>query len=628
MRVLRTGAATLLAGVVGLAGAPVPATASNIAISLVAVGDTTLPQGRPFKLKAIVENGGVEAVTVTLSVGLRPADAPAEATTWFARWVGSVGGSSKRAWKAQAVTSQWYPQLGDFVVVAAADVPVRPLGITVTRPPVRTPVFEDVTAATGVAMTDAGVLDCENYSFGAAWADVEGDGDPDLYVPQRLAPARLWINEGGMFVDRAAAAGVTNADREGVAASFADYDNDGDPDLYVVNGDANRLYRNEGNGSFVDVTAIAGVGDPGPGASAAWGDYDGDGFLDLYVANHTSCNPLTYGTDRLYHNEGDGTFTDRTELLSRSAAMNGAGFQAAWWDFDSDGDPDLYLGNDYYGPTPKPNVLWRNDGPGSGGYEWTFTNVSAQAGMGLSINTMGIGIGDFDRDADLDVALSNIEANHLMRNQGDGTFTDVAGKVGVGRPQQRVGQKSVTWGLVFGDLNLDGWEDLFVPAGSFRQPPEPQPDEIFVAAGDGTFLDLSARSGLADPQPGRGVAVADYDRDGRLDLFVLNRAGEPRLWRNVTSAAKRHWLELDLQGTTSNRDGCGAVLLARLPSGARLLRQVSCGSTSLGSGSWPDVHLGLGRERELATLKITWPSGTVQRLSGLQADRFLTIVEP
>jgi membrane-associated phospholipid phosphatase len=245
------------------------------------------------------------------------------------------------------------------------------------------------------------------------------------------------------------------------------------------------------------------------------------------------------------------------------------------------------------------------------------------------MNTMGIGLGDYDRDLDLDMALSNIEATALLRNRGDGTFVDVAGRAGVGRPNQRVREKAITWGLAFGDLNLDGWEDLYVVGGSLAQEnhPEPQPNATFANVGHGRFADLSAVSGASDQGVGRGLSLADYDRDGRVDLYVVNQGGRPILYRNVTPRGPRHWLEVDLMGTASNRDACGATLVATVGR-VRLLRQVFCGSVGLGGGSDPVVHFGLGRAARVDTLRIEWPSGRVQTLRDVAADRLLEVVEP
>ncbi|HYP24086.1 MAG TPA: CRTAC1 family protein [Actinomycetota bacterium] len=573
---------------------------------------------------AVVDNPSSGAVTLSLSFEVHPQGRPEDAVA-FDRWTGSVAGGSTLRIRGQVTTAQWFSERGRFRVAVRSAVEVPDLTFRVTDPPVVAPAFDDVTESVGLATEHRAEIECDGYSAGAAWGDVEGDGDLDLFLPHQDGPSQLWLNDAGHFRDVAGESGVAAADDDAVAAVFADYDNDSDQDLYVVNDGPNRLYENDGSGNFADVAPAAGVAEPGPGSSASWGDYDGDGLLDLFVVNWARCgrsSDYTYFDDALFHNEGDGTFTDRTELLESTGSTTGAGFQGAWFDYDRDGDVDLYLANDFGGPRPEGNYLWRNDGG-------TFTNVSVASGTALHMNTMGIAVGDYDRDLDLDMALSNIEATALMRNRGDGTFRDVAARAGVGRPNQRVREKAITWGLAFNDLNLDGWEDLYVVGGSLAQEnrPEPQPNATFVNVGGGRFADLSAAGGAADDGVGRGLSLADYDRDGRMDLYVVNQGGRPILYRNVTPLGPRHWLEVDLVGTTSNRDACGATLVARVGR-AKLLRQVFCGSVGLGGGSDPVVHFGLGRRRTVDSLRIEWPSGRVQTLRDVAGDRLIAIAEP
>jgi hypothetical protein len=247
------------------------------------------------------------------------------------------------------------------------------------------------------------------------------------------------------------------------------------------------------------------------------------------------------------------------------------------------------------------------------------------------MNTMGIAVGDFDRDLRFDLALSNVEPNRLLWNRGKDGFIDVARRARVDRPFQQATKRSVTWGLEFADLNLDGWEDLYVAAGYLvdylGDPDTPQRNELFVNRGGGRFADLSAPSRADDPGQSRGVALADYDRDGRVDVYVVNQGGAPRLYRNITPMVGRHWLQVDTVGTVSNRDGCGArlVLTVRRQS---MLRQVACGSTSVSSSSDATVHFGLGRARVASRLVITWPSGIRQVLRDVRADRRITVTEP
>ena len=249
------------------------------------------------------------------------------------------------------------------------------------------------------------------------------------------------------------------------------------------------------------------------------------------------------------------------------------------------------------------------------------------------MNTMGIAVGDYDRDGRLDLALSNSYSNVLLRNRGDGTFADMAKRARVARTYQQAGEHGFTWGLEFADLNLDGWEDLYVGAGYLwalgwlpGEHPYVLRNEVFVNDRHGAFLDLSAPSRADDPGTTRGVAVGDYDRDGRLDVFVSNQDGQSRLYRNVTPRGRNHWLEVKTVGTVSNRDGCGARLTLTVRGGS-LVREVLCGSTSLSSGRDEVVHFGLGTARAF-TLRIAWPSGRTSVYRRLRPDRLVTVVEP
>ena len=636
-RFFRACGPLLAAAALAPALTPVSAVAAPVAGTLRAASVSSVAQGLPFRFEIVLRNVDATSANAESALVLR---SPAGAEVSFARLARSVPGDSRIVVRQRVVASQWFAQLGTYTIRAPGITSGR-LRFDVTRSPKVVPQFEDVAVASGLAREhQAPHIDGYAYAAGAAWADVEGDGDLDLYVPQQGAGANLWLNQDGGFIDRGLERGVGNGEPGGVefsvglGAVFADYDNDGDPDLYVSNDGLNRLYNNDGTGNFIDVTQAAGAsGGDAPSSSASWGDYDDDGFLDLYVTNYVRCADARcnlYFPDVLLHNEGDGTFSDVSALLHKKTSTKGAGFQAAWFDYDTDGDQDLYLANDYVGPSPEPNVMWRNDGAGTNG-EWTFTDVSIASGMRLSINTMGVGLGDYDRDLDLDVALSNIEALKLMRNDGDGGFTDKAAFARIQRPAVQDAEKAITWALEFHDLNLDGWEDLYVTGGLLQNTTSfaaAQPDAVFVNSGGGRFLDLSAPSGADDPRIGRGAAFADYDGDGRVDVYVVNQGEMPALYRNVTPRRRQHWLQVDTEGTISNRDGCGARLIASLSRTVGLLRHVHCGSTGFASGSDPTVHFGLGATTTVRRLVIVWPSGRRQVLQDITADRRIVVREP
>ena len=483
--------------------------------------------------------------------------------------------------------------------------------------PATVPHFVDVTGRAGISRRQRSA-GCGGNVAGAAWGDVDGDRDPDLFLPAGSGRSRLWMNGGdGRFQNRAGRAGVADVPLA-TGASFADYDNDGDQDLYIVSQARNRLFENDGRGRFLDVGAYAGVDDAGPGTSAAWGDYDGDGRLDLYVVNGDNCRAPRPAPDRLYRNVGDGRFVDRTEALAGGpAATEGVGLQAAWIDYDRDGDLDLYLANDELGF--RANVLWRNDGSSPGAPR--FKDVSDRSGAGLAVSSMGIGIGDLDGDGRTDLAVSDEGTPWALLARG-ATFERA-------RLPFVSGPEPITWGLAVADLNGDGSEDLVAAAGALGLRHAPQPDLLYLGDGRGGFTEVGGAAGAADPGRGRGVALADYDRDGRLDVLVARLDQPPLLLRNrgPRGGDRSHWLELALTGTLSSADACGARLGVTVGS-ETVTREVDCGSEGLGSASDRVVHFGLGLAARYRRIAIRWPSGTVQRLPGGRSDRLLEVTEP
>ena len=498
-----------------------------------------------------------------------------------------------------------------------------------------------------------------NLGGGAAAGDYNGDGYLDIYVTNSVGPNSLYRNNGdGTFTDVAQAAGVADSDARGYGVGWADYDNDGDLDLFVASFGASKLFRNEGptrgNVIFSDVTSQAGVGDPDAHhrtMGLAWGDYDSDGFLDLVVVRHVHEIDGKLPLDRaglarasrplaLYHNRGDGTFENVTALLGESAVypspVKGAGFKPAFTDYDNDGDQDLYIINDF-GAANYPNVLWRNDGIGESG-DVTFTDVSKESGTDLAIFGMGMATGDYDNDGDMDWYITDIGASEFLENQGDGTFVNQTERTGTGRgaiPRNWFDDNSVGWGTVFDDFDNDGLLDLYVVAGQMDNDPcfnmLHQPNAVFVNNGNGTFTDVSASSGADDPGTGRGVAHGDFNNDGRTDLLVVNLGladgspGVARLFENV-STEPNHWLDVVTIGTTSNRSGVGAKITVTA-GGISQMREVGASQSHMSHSVVP-AHFGLGASDQVDFVLISWPSGKTQRLTDVQVDRTLIVTEP
>ncbi|MCE2405067.1 MAG: CRTAC1 family protein [Dehalococcoidia bacterium] len=504
------------------------------------------------------------------------------------------------------------------------------------------------------------------FGAGVVILDYDGDGLQDIFVPmtyddERQANANnaLYRNNGdGTFSDLAGEAGVVDPRGKGIGGCAADYDNDGDQDLFLTNYGSSKLFRNSGDGAFEDVTEDARVGDPDNtfrSMGCAWGDYDRDGYLDMVVVRHMSEAELSpmggapagspLRSLALYHNEGDGGFTNVTSLLgddSEPAPMQeegdfagnvwGAGFQPGWLDFNNDGYTDLYVVNDF-GADAQPNVLWRNDGRAEDG-SWTFTDISTESRTDVGIFGMGLAVGDYNLDGHLDMFMSNIGRPVLLSNDGDGlTFTDTTRDAGID-----IGfiedLELVTWGNVFFDYDNDGDEDLYVSAGYLDffpdANPKAQPNVLMRNDGDGTFTDVSEASGADDAGYGRGAVYMDFDNDGCLDLYVANIGKGPaepqraRLFRNRCDWGNG-WLVVNTVGTISNRDGVGARIMVEA-GGKTQIREVSAGGSNKSQNMLP-VHFGLGKADMVDTIEVRWPSGTVQTLEGVAPDQTITIVE-
>ncbi len=500
----------------------------------------------------------------------------------------------------------------------------------------------------------------ETTGLGAAFLDYDGDGRLDVFLangttldpPTGAAPrCALFRNKGdGQFEDVTERAGVARSGW-GQGVAVADYDNDGRPDLYLTYFGRNVLFHNDGDGRFSDVTARAGVAASGWSTSAAFGDYDRDGVLDLYVARYVDFDPKTAplpgsrpncffrgfpvmcgprglpgAQDVLFHGNGDGTFTDVTARAGDLDARRYRGLGVAWGDYDNDGWPDLAVADD-----AQPNLLFHNERNG------TFREVALAAGVaydedGRERAGMGIDFGDYDNDGWLDLVITNFsgEPHALYLNQRDGTFLETTWSAAIGEPTQPF----LGWGAGFVDFDNDGWRDLFFVNGHvYPEVDAHHLDETYAQRslvlrnrGDGRFDDVSLAAGddLARPWAGRGAAFGDYDDDGRVDVLVANVNDRPVLLRNE-SPRGNHWLTVALVGGRSNRDGLGARVVADLGT-RRLLAEVHGGGSYL-SQSDRRAHFGLGSSAVVPRLEVRWPSGVVDRLTDVAADRTIVVRE-
>jgi hypothetical protein len=469
-----------------------------------------------------------------------------------------------------------------------------------------------------------------------------------VYSPKRPLSSALYRNNGdGTFTDVTSKAGVGAEGLFGMGVAVGDYDNDGFPELFVLGYGRCILYHNNGNGTFTDVTTRAGVENSGRWASsAAWFDYDNDGHLDLVIANYVDWSPERnfYCGDQgpsmrsychpddfrgqpptLYHNNGDGTFTD----VSRHSGLGlkgGNGLGVVTFDYDDDGWQDIFIANDH-----MPNFLFHNNRDG------TFREVGYAAGVAVSADGLfEAGMGTDAADAtgsgrmDLTVTHLDMQLARFYQNLGDQTFDDATLRSKIGYATYHMSG----FGTRFMDYDNDGARDLFMANGHVLDNIQryhadtryAEPKLMFRNNGHGVFENVSDLLGpdFQLPRVSRGAAAADFDNDGDLDILVNNNGQAPQLLRN-DGGNSNHWLQILLIGTKSNRDGVGARV--KVSAGNLILHDQRKGGMSYQSAQDPRLHFGLGPHSNVDEIEIFWPSGSVTRLATIKSDQIIAVNE-
>ena len=536
--------------------------------------------------------------------------------------------------------------------------------------------FVDRAAASGLDFVHFNGMSGEFYQPeimgpGVALFDYDNDGDLDVYIVQGamlgtgtplVAPPsgpltdRLYRNDLDVSADGQRTLRFTDVTGEsgldasgyGQGVAAGDYDNDGWVDLYVTHFGPNQMWRNQGDGTFVDVTRQTGTADPAWSVPASFVDFDHDGWLDLFVGNYLSftlethepcrhptgrtgsyCDPINYRgePDRLYRNQGDGTFADVT-ISAGIARAYGPGLGIATADVDGDGWVDIFIANDQ-----QENQLWMNQGDG------TFENMALMTGLALggageAKADMGVDFGDYDNDGDEDLFVTELtnQGSTLYVNDGAGLFEDRAAKAGIRFPSLPY----TGFGAAWFDLDNDGWLDVLAVNGPVllsREPsaddplPLDQTNQLFRNLGNGQFEDVTDRAGAVFDlsEVSRGAGFGDIDNDGDTDVLVANASGPVRLLTNQVET-RNHWLGLRVVGADQPRDMVGARVAFVRSDGPTLWRRARADG-SYASANDPRVLVGLGPSAEVPTVRVTWPSGLTEEWPGLEIDRYTTLTE-
>ncbi len=519
--------------------------------------------------------------------------------------------------------------------------------------------FTDVTATAGIQFQHnsgayGGKLLPETLGSGCAFLDYDRDGWQDILLingtdwpghKKRRSTLRLYHNNGnGTFTDVTSRAGL-DVEMYGMGVAVGDYNNDGFPDILVTCVGQNRLFRNTGKGTFVDVTNASGLGKrEGFSTSAVWFDYDRDGLLDLFVCNYVKwspehdvfcsldgkhksyCTPEAYRGETcwLFRNRGDGTFEDVT-AASGIFDSSSKSLGVALLNDNHDGWPDLFVAND-----TQPNKLYRNQRNG------TFKDAAVEAELAFSSEGkaragMGVDVADFENSGAAGIAITNFDNEMIGLYRPNGkSFEDIAAQTGVGLASKN----SLGFGCAFFDADLDGWLDLAVANGHIDETVRnirgnvgyAQPPQLFLNNGKGSFRDVAAAlgGGFDQPKVGRGLAFADFDRDGDLDLLLTTNNGPAYLYRNDQLIGNRS-IRFRLVGTKSNRDGIGATVRV-FAGGLTQSRMVKSGSSYLSQSELP-VTFGLEKRDRIERLVVDWPSGRTEEYKNLTAGRCYECVE-
>ena len=513
------------------------------------------------------------------------------------------------------------------------------------------PVFTDITAQAGIRFKHSfGDYELTNIvegtGAGPTFFDYDNDGLLDIYfvngrwqknvsdnlgrdLQGKLSNALYHNNGDGTFTDVTEKAGVAGTGY-GFSSSAADFDKDGDLDLYVLNYGPNTFYRNNGDGTFTDITAQTGLGDPLWSLSAPWLDYDNDGDLDVYVANYLEYDdgkfrayyaaagypgPLSYSgqQDHLYRNNGDGTFTD----VTKEAGMinpEGRAMSAVAADLNNDGYTDIYVAND-----AMENYYYENRGNGTFEEKALFMGLAfGQHGQGVS--SMGPMVGDIDRDGHLDIFIPDMDYGSLLVNRGK-LYEDLVDSSNLAV----ICGQFTGWGAIFGDFDNDCWLDLFVSNGDAHHE---YPEDPVLARnnGKGEFVDIARQAGeyFQHKYVARGSAGADFDNDGDIDLLVLHLNSTPALLRN-DGGNKNNWLKIDARAVGGKVPCIGARVTVTVGN----LKMVDdlFGTKGYLSQSDPRVNVGLGKATKADLVEIRWPDRTVQRFRNVKANQILTVVK-